>query len=70
MVSAGGLSRRPRLASVPTSRDGCGSIATTDCGSSPSESQPSSMALPILPAPHRMMVPVRPARVRVPDVVD
>ena len=46
-----GLSRRPRSASAVICGDGCGSITATFAGPSPKRSQPSSRALPILPAP-------------------
>ncbi len=52
-----GLSLSPRLASAFTGVAGCGSITTICFGLSPRASQPSSMALPILPAPTKMSVP-------------
>jgi len=64
---AEGLSRRPRLVSAVSSGVGCGSIAITDFGSSPSASQPSSRAPPILPTPTRTIVPERPASEGAPD---
>src|SRR5262249_45014877 len=60
-ASRDGLRRRPRSLSAAISRLGCGSITAIFAGESPSASQPSSMALPILPAPARRMVPDRSA---------
>src|SRR5262245_23483612 len=61
-ASRDALRRRPRALSAAISRLGCGSITAILSGESPSASQPSSMALPILPAPTRRMVPDRSAR--------
>src|SRR5262245_29837567 len=61
-ASRDGLRRRPRALSAAISRLGCGSITAMFLGASPSASQPSSMAPPILPAPARRMVPGRSAR--------
>ena len=58
-VSGDGLRRRPCRAQAVISLPGCGSIAAIFSGAKPSASQPSSMALPILPAPARRMVPDR-----------
>src|SRR6266487_4537701 len=67
-ASRDALRRRPRALNAAISRLGCGSITAIFAGASPSASQPSSMALPILPAPARRMVPDRSARV--PRAVD
>ena len=63
-ASRDGLRRRPRSRSAAISRLGCGSITAIISAASPSASQPSSMALPILPAPARRMVADRSARGR------
>jgi len=52
-----GLMRTPRGASAAMSGAGCGSWIATFAGSSPSASQPSSIAPPILPAPTSTSVP-------------
>src|SRR5215475_1700568 len=59
-----GLRRRPCRAQAVISLAGCGSIAAIFSGPRPSASQPSSMALPILPAPASRMVPERVASER------
>jgi hypothetical protein len=46
-----GLSLSPRRMSALTALPGCGSITTSCFGLIPRASQPSSMALPIFPAP-------------------
>ena len=60
----GRVQPQARAASAATSDVGCGSSTATWRGESPSASQPSSMALPILPAPTRTMVPDRLAKGR------
>ena len=54
-----GLSRSPCRASALISFEGSGSTTAIFAGSRPSLSQPSSMALPILPAPTSRTVPGR-----------
>src|SRR5262249_60407677 len=58
-ASRGGLRPRPRSRRAAISGLGRGSITAIIAGASPSASQPSSMALPILPAPASRMVPDR-----------
>src|SRR5581483_760914 len=62
--SSGTLRRRPRPASAAIALAGCGSITATRRGSSPSASQLSSIAPPILPAPMRTRVLSMSSRVR------
>ena len=57
--SRGGLRRTPRAASSVRWPAGAGSTMARFPGASPSASQPSSRALPILPAPASRMVPDR-----------
>jgi len=52
-----GLSLSPRRASAFTVLAGCGSTTVIFFGSNPRASQPSSMALPIFPAPTRTSAP-------------
>ena len=62
--SRGGLRRTPRSVSAAMPGLGCGSRTTTFAGESPSATQASSMAPPILPAPASKMVFERPANRR------
>ena len=68
--SRGGLRRTPRSASAVRSPAGAGSMTTIFLGASPSASQPSSIAPPILPAPTSRIVPDRSARGRALCVVE
>ncbi len=69
-ASAEGLRRRPPAASAVSSLPGCGSSTAIFFGSRPSASQPSSRALPILPAPTSRRVPEKSASGCGPGVAD
>src|ERR1700730_18612553 len=69
MALAAGLRRSPRPVNAVSSREGWGSSTAAFFGSSPSPSQPSSMALPIFPAPTSRTVLERWASVRAPVIV-